>query len=654
MIFINFLQKRKYLLIVFLAIFYIINFQILKADNASACGMTCSSFSPSADLNCMYNQDILAGADDKACVISPYGTIGSYGNADCQDTSNLNACTVNKCPDYFLGLADGATCQILDSTGIVSCTLSTLATGKWDADDGRCISCNGKLQNTSYTIGSTSPYNIISTALTALCDAACDATVSASCDERAVGYTSGGYICNSSCQWVAVATPTPPLNALTLDVSWSVNPVTVSSTSTATFTVKKASDSSAVSGATVTVTSVSCGTLPSPVSVTDGSGQTTATFTAPATGSTCTINTKATLGGYTDGTLTTSISVSICGGSNFSQYDKYRYVKGESLRLDGLNPDGSGNWYLCFYNGSNSKMDENQYSADFTPNIEYYTATTTGIWKGLAVAGTGGCPGTYDANQGCASSTDVVECDSGKVGNCASGVCNLSSYTCASATPTSTPTATPGNFRSYKDAGTWRALNCASPMGSDCSTLASCTEAPPNPACYAASDCDDASGGNVANCCNNVASCATEQLACNCSVTGTPTGTPGTPTGTAVPGTTCGIDVPPSCKLGCLPQDPDCAAPGCTVTSSGVTICNPTLTNSFDLLVQNVTGWILGIIGSLALLFLIIGGIMYIGAGGDQDRIKTAKTIVTAVVIGLIVVIASYSIINEIKKILGY
>ena len=84
-----------------------------------------------------------------------------------------------------------------------------------------------------------------------------------------------------------------------------------------------------------------------------------------------------------------------------------------------------------------------------------------------------------------------------------------------------------------------------------------------------------------------------------------------------------------------------------------VTFNNPLSTNSFETLIMGIINWILGIVVSLAILFLIIGGLMYITSAGDEERIKKAKNIILYAVVGLGVVILSWSIITELKDILG-
>ena len=62
--------------------------------------------------------------------------------------------------------------------------------------------------------------------------------------------------------------------------------------------------------------------------------------------------------------------------------------------------------------------------------------------------------------------------------------------------------------------------------------------------------------------------------------------------------------------------------------------------------------WILSIIGSLALLILIFGGVMYIGSTGDEQKVLTAKKTVTFAIIGIILVLISYAIVVVLEGIL--
>lgn len=54
----------------------------------------------------------------------------------------------------------------------------------------------------------------------------------------------------------------------------------------------------------------------------------------------------------------------------------------------------------------------------------------------------------------------------------------------------------------------------------------------------------------------------------------------------------------------------------------------------------------LGIAGLIAILFLIIGGFRYVTAGGNEDATESAKKIILNAIIGIIVIILSYVILQ--------
>lgn len=74
--------------------------------------------------------------------------------------------------------------------------------------------------------------------------------------------------------------------------------------------------------------------------------------------------------------------------------------------------------------------------------------------------------------------------------------------------------------------------------------------------------------------------------------------------------------------------------------------------NSVQEVVGGITNWILGVTAGIVILFLIIGGIYYITAAGDQKQIEEAKKIITYAVIGLVVILVSYSIVTTLSKII--
>jgi hypothetical protein len=60
-----------------------------------------------------------------------------------------------------------------------------------------------------------------------------------------------------------------------------------------------------------------------------------------------------------------------------------------------------------------------------------------------------------------------------------------------------------------------------------------------------------------------------------------------------------------------------------------------------------------GVMMVLAMLFIVIGGIIYITSSGNENRIKRAKAIITYACIGLAVALAGPSFLKQIQEILG-
>lgn len=62
--------------------------------------------------------------------------------------------------------------------------------------------------------------------------------------------------------------------------------------------------------------------------------------------------------------------------------------------------------------------------------------------------------------------------------------------------------------------------------------------------------------------------------------------------------------------------------------------------------ITTVINFILGLIGVVAVLFLIIAGAMYITAFGDENKASKAKRMILYVVMGLIIIVISAIIVN--------
>lgn len=61
----------------------------------------------------------------------------------------------------------------------------------------------------------------------------------------------------------------------------------------------------------------------------------------------------------------------------------------------------------------------------------------------------------------------------------------------------------------------------------------------------------------------------------------------------------------------------------------------------------NVLNFLLTIIGILAIIMLVIGGMMYLLAAGDEDRIDRGKKIVKYSIIGIIIALGSMVLVRQ-------
>lgn len=63
-------------------------------------------------------------------------------------------------------------------------------------------------------------------------------------------------------------------------------------------------------------------------------------------------------------------------------------------------------------------------------------------------------------------------------------------------------------------------------------------------------------------------------------------------------------------------------------------------------LIEDVTNVLLFIIGAVAVIMIIVGGIRYVISNGDSAQITSAKNTILYAVIGIIVALLAYAIVN--------
>ena len=75
--------------------------------------------------------------------------------------------------------------------------------------------------------------------------------------------------------------------------------------------------------------------------------------------------------------------------------------------------------------------------------------------------------------------------------------------------------------------------------------------------------------------------------------------------------------------------------------------------NNIISVIRNAIRFVLLVAFVLAFIFLIIGGIRWITAGGDEKAVAGARGMITAALIGLVVVLVSYALIVLVERFFG-
>jgi len=67
-------------------------------------------------------------------------------------------------------------------------------------------------------------------------------------------------------------------------------------------------------------------------------------------------------------------------------------------------------------------------------------------------------------------------------------------------------------------------------------------------------------------------------------------------------------------------------------------------TNSPEEIVINLINWVLGILALIAVILVLVGGFRWMTAAGNEEKVDSAKKLLVAAVIGLVIVMAAWGI----------
>ncbi len=86
--------------------------------------------------------------------------------------------------------------------------------------------------------------------------------------------------------------------------------------------------------------------------------------------------------------------------------------------------------------------------------------------------------------------------------------------------------------------------------------------------------------------------------------------------------------------------------PACSGNNKDSTVCKSTGNDDISNLIRIVVNTMLYILGAIAVIMIVVGGIRYATSNGDASGIKGAKDTILYAVIGLIVAMLAWAIVN--------
>ena len=79
----------------------------------------------------------------------------------------------------------------------------------------------------------------------------------------------------------------------------------------------------------------------------------------------------------------------------------------------------------------------------------------------------------------------------------------------------------------------------------------------------------------------------------------------------------------------------------------------PMAVNSLPTIVANLRTWLMGILAGVATLFLTIGGVRYVMAGGDPSEVERAKAAFRSAAIGYALAVIAPVVLSILQSIIG-
>lgn len=108
------------------------------------------------------------------------------------------------------------------------------------------------------------------------------------------------------------------------------------------------------------------------------------------------------------------------------------------------------------------------------------------------------------------------------------------------------------------------------------------------------------------------------------------------------------------CLSFCLDHQGQMACmPVSTISDDGgstVVLQNPLKVSTPQALIGKVINTVLGVVGSLALLMFVYGGLVWMTSSGSQEKVKKGRDIIVWSAIGLAIIFASYGLVRVLME----
>lgn len=96
----------------------------------------------------------------------------------------------------------------------------------------------------------------------------------------------------------------------------------------------------------------------------------------------------------------------------------------------------------------------------------------------------------------------------------------------------------------------------------------------------------------------------------------------------------------------CLAEAADVKCCKSGSSSGGAVLPNPLGTTNINIFAARIISYVLGLVGTISLLFFIYGGLIWMTSTGSADKIKKGRDILVWAVIGMAVVFTAYILVK--------